>query len=249
MDISRYLQRIQFAGVLSPTPELLTVLQETHLLHVPFENLDIHSHVAIDLHNTYYKIVEQNRGGICYELNGLFYQLLTSIGFTVKMVSARVYDNKKGYGPEFDHMAIIAKVNDQDYLVDVGFGEFALHPIKILLNTNSNDPRGVFRVEPYDKHYMVVKKQSDAGLFIPQYIFSETERQLSEFYYMCHYHQSSSDSHFTQQRICSLPTLTGRVTLSGSVLKIRDRDMVSERALASDVELTEVLQQYFNIVL
>lgn len=249
MELSRYLQRIQYDGDLSPGLELLCQLQEAHLLHVPFENLDIMRRVAIDLHNTYHKIVVQHRGGFCYELNGLFYQLLKATGFSVKMVSARVYDRAKDYGPEFDHMALIVNIQGHNYLADVGFGEFAFHPLKLLPNTNSNDPRGVFRIEHYDKHYFVVKKKNDSGVFIPEYIFTETERQLGDFYHMCHYHQSSRESHFTQKRICSLPTQQGRITITGSVLKITEGDKVSQREINSDAELAELLRNYFNILL
>ena len=60
----------------------------------------------------------------------LFYRLLESLGFKVKLVSARVYDKETGFGPEFDHMAIIAKVTEEKFLVDVGFGEFAFFAVE-----------------------------------------------------------------------------------------------------------------------
>ena len=58
-------------------------------MNVPFENLDIQNKIKIDLDNLFDKIVIRNRGGFCYELNGLFYKLLKQIGFAVRMVSAR----------------------------------------------------------------------------------------------------------------------------------------------------------------
>jgi len=149
MDTFKYLQRINYMGELKPSLQVLTKLQKTHLLHIPFENLDIISKIPIELNieKLYNKIVINNRGGFCYELNGLFHQLLKIIGFKLKMVSARVYNKKKGYGAEFDHMVIITRIKKVDYLTDVGFGEFAFAPLKIELNTVQQDRRGKFKIE------------------------------------------------------------------------------------------------------
>lgn len=249
MDIPSYLDRIAYTGELSPTIEVLTTLQETHLMTVPFENLDIHYRQKIDLAHSYQKIVRDHRGGFCYELNSLFYQLLKSIGFTVKMVSARAYDPEKGFGPEFDHLAIIASINKERFLVDVGFGEFALHPLKIEFGTEQKDPRGIFTIATYDDQYAVVKKKDQADQFIPEYIYSEKERQLTDFTEMCNYHQTHPASHFTQKRVCSLPTREGRITLKGNTLKITASAGVTEKELQSEEEVEQVLWDYFKIKL
>ena len=159
MDIKKYLKRINYVGHAHLTVEVLSNLQKLHLMNVPFENLDIHNNIKIDLTNLFNKIVSRKRGGFCYELNGLFYQLLKEIGFTVKMVSAKVYDGKKDYSPEYDHMALIVKIEDDDYLVDVGFGDFLFYPIRIELNKEAGDPAGIFRIEPFDENYKVIKKK------------------------------------------------------------------------------------------
>ena len=94
MDKGKYLDRIKYSGGLEPSLDLLKKLQKNHLLNIPFENLDIHFKVAIKLNidRIYEKIVQNNRGGFCYEINGLFYELLRSIGFKAKRISARVYN-------------------------------------------------------------------------------------------------------------------------------------------------------------
>ena len=249
LDVTRYLERFHYTGDLNPTREVLSELQSSHLLNVPFENLDIHNHIKINLTDSYNKIVNRRRGGFCYELNGLFYRLLKELGFRVKLVSARVFDSAKGYGPEFDHMAIIATIQRRDYLADVGFGEFTLEPLKLELDNEQADPRGVFRIETYDAQYKVVKKRNDRSEFIPEYLFSEKERLPEDFIEMCNYHQTSKDSHFTQKRICSLPTAEGRITLTGNILKITSGKSITERELKTEVEVAQVLKDYFKIVL
>jgi len=222
MNIQQYLERINYVGSINLTFEVLSQLQKMHLMNVPFENLDIHNNTKIDLTNLFDKIVTRKRGGFCYELNGLFYELLKEIGFSITMVSARVYDSKKDYSPEFDHMALIVKIENDNYLVDVGFGEFSLYPIKIELNKETNDPAGIFRIETFDEYYKVVEKRNTQGKFIPEYIFSENARQIEEFQDRCNYHQTNNESHFMQKRICSLPTKNGRTTLTGDTLKITE---------------------------
>lgn len=248
MDIKQYLERINYADPVDLTFKVLSDLQMMHLLNVPFENLDIHTKTRIDLTKLYDKIVTRKRGGFCYELNGLFYELLREIGFAVIMVSARVYDGKKDYSPEYDHMALIVKVKEDSYLVDVGFGEFSFHPIKIELDKEINDPRGIFILEIVDENYKVIKRKNVEGKFIPEYMFSEKQRQIDEFQGMCNYHQTSYESHFMQKRICSLPTKNGRITLTGDTLKITDNGAVKERKL-NEQEIQHELWNYFGLKL
>src|SRR5437764_12252268 len=92
VDIQRYLERINYHGSLEPTLQTLQALHEAHLLAVPFENLDIHlgRKILLDEESLWKKIVEQGRGGFCYELNGLFAWLLRALGFQVDLLSAGV---------------------------------------------------------------------------------------------------------------------------------------------------------------
>jgi N-hydroxyarylamine O-acetyltransferase len=250
LDIERYLKRIKYSGKTTPEVKVLTGLQYAHLMTVPFENLDIQNKVKIEIEDSYNKIVNSNRGGFCYELNSSFYQLLKGIGFDVKIVSARVFSNDTGkFGPEFDHMAIIANVQNKEYLVDVGFGDFTLHPLKFILNRNQRDPRGVFRIEKFDDTYFVVKKRNSSKTFTEEYIFSAKERGIDEFRKMCRFHQTSKKSHFTRKLVCSLPTDEGRITITGNTLKVTKNGTVTERALKSYSEIRKVLLGNFNIKL
>ncbi|GAB4301102.1 MAG: arylamine N-acetyltransferase [Ignavibacteriaceae bacterium] len=247
MDIKTYLARIEYKGAIEPSLTVLSGLQRSHLLSVPFENLDIHYRNKIEIGKSYNKIVLMNRGGFCYELNSLFCWLLKMIGFDAILVSGRAYNKEKGFGPEFDHMAVIVTIGNQKYLSDVGFGEFAFAPLKLELNCNQTDERGVFRIRKYDDYYLAVEKQTSPGVFTYEYLFSLQERQPEEFDEMCIFHQTSKESHFTQKMICSLPRDNGRITLTGNKLKITNGDNVSERELNDEREIEKVLWEYFKI--
>jgi N-hydroxyarylamine O-acetyltransferase len=249
MEMEKYFERIEYKGHGAPTTEVLNVLQKNHLLSVPFENLDIHYRIPIELNlpRIFEKIVMRRRGGFCYELNGIFHELLSSIGFDVKMVSARVFDQKQQiFSPEFDHLAIVAKIDSTDYLADVGFGEFAFRPLKIELNTIQNDERGAFRIEKYDDLYYQVTKQT-GQTWIPEYMFTLQERELSEFKDMCHYNQTSLLSHFTQNKFCSLATKNGRITVTADKIKITEGNTITELPVNSEEEFLNALEKYFQI--
>jgi len=242
-----YLDRIGYIGANTPTINTLSALQVTHLKTVPFENLDIYHHIPIDFLNSFDKVVKRNRGGFCYELNFLFDGLLKDLDYATTLISARVYDKEKGYGPEFDHMAILVTINQEEYLADVGFGEFAFHPLKIEPDRENDDPRGVFRIKNFDGEYMLVEKKDETGDFTPEYIFTKKERHPDEFNDMCHFHQTSELSHFTRKRMCSLPNEEGRITLTGNTLKITTKEGVTEKEIETEDEVDKILWDYFKI--
>lgn len=249
MDIKAYLERIQYQKEIKVCKNVLFDLQKSHLQNVPFENLDIHYHnkIVLDLDSFFSKIVTNKRGGFCYELNGLFYHLLKAIGFDVKMVSGRVYSEDEVYGNEFDHLAIVASIDEQKYLVDVGFGKFSLKPLEIEFGIELHDPFGMFQFDRHDSNYLRIN-EFQKGHLVPQYIFSTKERALSEFEGMSTFHQQSKESHFTQKKVISMVTANGRITLTNNLVKIitgeREEDILFE-----EEEFEFYLKKYFNIEL
>ncbi|MFT5264125.1 MAG: N-hydroxyarylamine O-acetyltransferase [Polaribacter sp.] len=249
MNINDYINRINYRGDLRPTLHALRGLQKAHLLNVPFENLAIHygNSIDLDMDNIYHEIVVKGRGGFCYELNGVFDTLLKRLGFDSKIISARVYDNKKeDFGKEYDHLAIIVVLDNIKYLVDVGFGEFVFYPLKLEINKTQSDPRGDFVIEEYDNKYYQVSKIEGKTKSI-EYIFSEKERAIDEFSGMCNYHQTSPDSHFTQKKLISKPTENGRITITGNTLKITKNGEIKENRPLKEGDYKKQLLRWFNI--
>ncbi|WP_017660606.1 arylamine N-acetyltransferase family protein [Baaleninema simplex] len=250
MNINHYLERIRYSGDLNLSVEVLRALQESHLLTVPFENLDVHYGRAIelDLDRIYKKVVLSQRGGFCYELNGLFYELLKGLGFQVKRISARIFARNQGSEREFDHLVTIARLDDRDFLLDVGFGEFTLHPLTIKPGIVQQDPRGNFIIEKHEGDVYRVDKIEN-GEVEPQYLFTLKERELSEFQEMCRYHQTHPESFFTRQRLISLARKNGRVTIAGNKLKISESDRVEEIELENEAMFESKLKEYFGVTL
>ncbi|MBL4650017.1 MAG: arylamine N-acetyltransferase [Aureispira sp.] len=249
MDIKAYLKRLHYQKETKVSKEVLWELQQAHLLTVPFENLDIHyqQKISLDLETIFDKVVLNKRGGFCYELNGLFYALLKSIGFEAKMISGRVATPEKTYGPEYDHLAIVVRIEGIDYLVDVGFGRFSLAPLEIQMQVPIVDALGVFQFEIYKKEYLQINSL-EKETAIAQYIFKLQEREWAEFEEMCCFHQKSANSHFTQKKIISILTPNGRITLNDKWLKITTGGEIKEIEFEAE-EFPVFLKTYFNITL
>jgi N-hydroxyarylamine O-acetyltransferase len=247
VDIPAYFARISYSGLSEPTAATLREIHRAHLFTVPFENLDISlgRPIVTEEATILNKIVGLRRGGFCYELNGAFAALLRVLGFRVTLLSARVAQPDGSEGPEFDHLTL--RVNlDEPLLVDVGFGESFLEPLRLETGVEQSDPVGRFRlVEKGDR--IQLERATSETLWKPQYSFALQPHMLEDFAGMCHYHQTSPDSHFTQNRICSRATPDGRITLSEMKLIVTRDGQRQERVLASEKERNAVLQEEFGI--
>jgi N-hydroxyarylamine O-acetyltransferase len=162
------------------------------------------------------------------------------------MISAKVFAGNGKYGEEYDHLAIIVRLNNLDYLVDVGFGKFAFEPLLIEFGKPQKDTFGLFQFDKFDADYFRVNEVVK-GKLIPQYIFKLDAREFSEFEEMCHFHQTSSDSHFTRKKVISIVSSNGRITLDSEKLKITENGISKETVIKSEAQFQKFLKQYFDI--
>lgn len=243
-NVTAYLQRINYHGTTTPSAETLRALQLAHLQTVPFENLSIHAGepILLDDEALFAKIVERRRGGFCYECNGLFAALLRAFGFDVTMLSAEVANKDGSYAQPFDHMTLMVN-GAQRWLVDVGFGDSFLEPLLLDERGEQNE----FKVVDEDPYLVLMRRQEN--VWTPQYRFTLRPYQYEDFAGMCRYHQTSPESHFTQKRICSRATESGRITLSEMRLIETRSDGRHEQVLATQQEYDGALAQHFGVVM
>jgi len=247
LDVTPYLHRICYSGSTDPTRATLRALHRAHMLAVPFENLNIAigRTIVLDEHLLIHKIVQERRGGFCYELNGAFAALLRALGFSVTLLSARVARAQGDQGPEFDHLALRVDL-EEPWLADVGFGDSFLEPLRLAPGIEQSDPAGNFRLSSIGEG-LRMEKADASGEWLPQYSFLLHPRRLEEFEGMCRYHQTSPDSSFTQKSICSLAMPNGRITVSDMKLIITENGRREERALRSREERSATLKEKFGI--
>ena len=249
LDTAAYLERITYRGSQAPTAETLRALQKAHLSNVPFENLSIHHKQPIILEEDalFDKIVTHRRGGFCYELNGLFAGLLKRLGFEVDMLSARVANDAGEFGPDFDHMTLMVRL-DQRWLADVGFGDSFHEPLLIDERNEQVQQDRAYKIIPEDDRLVLWQRESSHE-WKAQYSFTLQPFSFSDYAEMCHYHQTSAQSHFTRARVCTRATPGGRITLSELRLITTENGKRQERMLADEQEYAKVLKQHFGLVM
>jgi len=252
MHILSYLQRINVRDVgLMPDKDTLFRLHHAHIFHIPFENLDIQwgIPISLDARRFHDKIVENTRGGYCYELNGLFYELLQHKGFEVMMVSARVFNGKR-VGREFDHLALLVTIDGGQWLTDVGFGDFSLQPL-LMTEEVQTDGRNHYRIghmELEGTMYHTAEKWNAArSEFVPEYVFTAIPRRLSDFSEMNQYQQTDPQSHFVQNLMCSLPVADGRISMINNRMVLTRGGQRTEQPIADERQRAALLQEYFGI--
>jgi len=245
MTIDAYLKRIRYDGPVGPTREVLKGLHRAQMFSVPFENLDILLGVPIELNlgKLYEKVVENRRGGFCYELNGLFGWLLKEIGFEIEMLEARVFGEEGEPGPHFDHMLL--RVGG-DQIADVGFGDSFTEPMQFGYGEQKQQT-GLFKLVENGERWELRRNNGDG--WKPQYDFSLVSRDLDEYEPMCRHQQTSPDSIFTKKKVCSLATPNGRITYANGRLIETDGASKSERMIGNKAELEGVLEENFGVVL
>jgi N-hydroxyarylamine O-acetyltransferase len=249
MDVKAYLERINYCGPLAPDAETLRALHVAHLQSVPFENLSIHASEPIVLEDgaLFAKIVGRGRGGFCYEDNGLFAALLRALGFKVLMLSAEVAHAAGGFSRPFDHMTLLVTL-EQRWLADVGFGDSFIEPLLIDERGEQVQGRHAYRIEPDGDYLTMARRDAGGGVWKAQYRFTLQPHTYEDYAERCHYQQTSPESHFTRERVCSRATVDGRVTLSGMrFIETDARGERRERVLASEEEYASVLREHFGI--
>jgi N-hydroxyarylamine O-acetyltransferase len=174
----------------------------------------------------------------------LFAALLRALGFAVTMLSAEVARGGGQFSPAFDHMALMVTLEER-WLADVGFGDSFVEPL--LLDTTSEQIQGdeSFRIVSEDSYRVLLQRVGDE--WEAKYRFTLAPHEFVDYDEMCRFHQTSPQSHFTQNRICSRATPAGRITLSGMRLIVTSRDGREERLLDAK-EYDDTLRDQFGIV-
>ncbi|MFD4501709.1 arylamine N-acetyltransferase [Streptomyces sp. NPDC058457] len=261
-QIDAYLRRLGAARPARPTAEALRELHLRHLRTVPFENLSIHlgEEIVLDGKRLLDKVVSAGRGGFCYELNGAFSVLLTTLGFEVTPLAGRVYGAEERLGIPYDHLALRVRTVDRgEWLADVGFGAHSHYPLAFAERAEQADPGGTFRIAAAGPDAAGVRGEDGAvagDLDVlrdgrPQYRLEVRPRVLGDFTAGAWWHSTSPSSHFTQSLVCSRVTEDGgRITLSGRTLTETAAGGAREvRELERDEEVLGVYRERFGIEL
>lgn len=250
MDLQAYFARINYIDDTAATLDNLRRIHRAHLMHIPFENLNLHMPrpVILEEELLFRKFVEEHRGGFCYEQNGLFHALLTQLGYEVYRLEANVRAEDDTYAPPMTHMCLLVVIDGRRYLADVGFGAGFIEPLELDNPDTQVQDVGRFRIQSdgdtlYYWHQGIGAEEMKIG-----YRFYLAPHQLTDYIDACHYTQTSPKSHFTQRRVCSQWTERGRVTLTDDKLIFTTWDAErSETPIADEEHFHQLLREHFGI--
>jgi N-hydroxyarylamine O-acetyltransferase len=246
LQLHRYLRRINYGGPLSPTIQTVRQLHRAHLLAIPFENIDVQLGVtpALDHDAVFHKLVVDERGGWCFEQNLLFAWVLKQIGVRHDLVGATVNRSQKVDGAQINHLAIIAMVDEEPYLVDVGFGNGCLTPLP-LREGSFNDGRFDFKLVHHGNYWRFYNHRENGAT----YDFTGDTVDLATIVTANERLASSADSPFVQTLVCARLTEDGMATLTNAALRRFTPHQLNEETATSQAALERLLAEYFGITI
>ena len=244
-QLQRYLDRVHYRGTLRPTVETLTGLHRAHLLSIPYENLDIHlgRTLTLDPETIFTKLVDDRRGGWCYEMNGLFAWVLDTLGFVVARVSGAVGRATRGDRADGTHLVLIVSIDGAPWIADVGFGDGFLEPLPLTTGVFRQDFLE-FRVTRDDERWTVHSHEFSGA---DSFDFTTEPRALDWFGPQCHELQTSPESGFVQKTVCQRFVSDGLLTLRGALLRHVTRNGTVDRVITHGDEYARVLADRFDL--
>lgn len=222
VKVEKYLARIGMSlpEDFAPDSAFLRELQFAHCTHVPYENLDIIRGIPLSLDEVdlYKKVVEQGKGGFCFELNGLFAWLLRQLGYKVTEYAAR-YLRGESELPMRRHRVLKVEATDGVWCCDVGIGEVCpRYPLRLVEGVEQPQFDECYRFEK-DDFLGWVLMDLHKGEWRRFYSFTEEPQLTQDYDALCLYCEKSPKSPFIHSEMFSLKTPAGRITLDGNVYK------------------------------
>jgi N-hydroxyarylamine O-acetyltransferase len=251
LDLDAYFARIGYAGSRAPTLATLHALTAAHAQAIPFENLDVllGRRISLDAEAIFDKLVRRERGGYCFEQNGLLFQVLETMGFRVAPRGARVrIDRPRSETPPRTHMFLQVELGGARWLTDVGVGGLSLtSAIRLDGEGEQETPHEPRRIIREDGRWFHQARLGTTWSDVYEFTYEEMppiDREVANWFTSAH-----PGSHFKNRLVVAraLPD-GGRLTLVNGELKVRGRDGRAEvRPVGSAEALLAVLEAEFGL--
>lgn len=243
-QLSRYFARVGYTGEAKVSLTTLREVHRAHLLSIPYENLDIHLGVplTLDPERFFAKLVDERRGGWCYEMNGLLARVLATLGFDVRLVAGSVGRAVRGWRAQGNHLVLIVTL-DRPWIVDVGFGDGFLTPLPLEPGTYAQSFLE-YRVSRDGPRWRVDSHRFGGA---DGFDFTLTPRSLADFATQCRELQTSPDSSFVKATVCERFTRQGLVMLRGATLREVTAAGVTTRVVEDATTYAAALRDRFGL--
>ncbi|WP_445354041.1 arylamine N-acetyltransferase [Microbulbifer sp. EKSA008] len=250
INLQQYLDRINFDGAPGANLQCLQQLLTQHVRTIPFENVTsfLGSPVDIELESIEAKLVQQKRGGYCYEQNALLGAVLGQIGFKVTNLAARIlWQIPIGHQPAQSHMILMVELEGTRFLIDAGFGSNTLTaPLNLDFSDRQSTPHGVYRFTLIDDEYLL-EVTTDSG-WQPMYSFDLKPKTHGDYKIGSWYCSTHPKSRFVEHLIVARSFPEGRHTLFNRQLSYQPLLGSKSVVMIADVdELRATLLDIFGI--
>ena len=143
-QLTAYLARIGLDKRPATDAAGLAEIQFAHRRTITFENLDIMLGRAVDIgpDAVFDKLVTRRRGGYCFEQNTLYARMLTAIGFTNRLLLARVLLGDPADLPPLTHCLVLVELDGEPWVADAGFGGSYVAPMPLRDGAEATTPDG-----------------------------------------------------------------------------------------------------------
>ena len=247
MKINKFLERINYNDIINNSIDCLAKLEQQFLKNIPFENLDIiHKKPSSCFFDSLYnKIVIENKGGVCYETNSLFYWALTELGFDVRIIAAEMFPESE-LKQQFYHMALIVCLDDNLYLVDVGNGKYFGSPININTKIHYTGEGISYKIANYNNDFLGLYEFKH-NAWQCRYAFGLSSKSFSDFKEARQFTECSIKSKFNKKILISIFKTTYRLTLSGdNLVKTCYKTRSKQKTIVARHALDAVIASFFK---
>lgn len=247
-DVDAYLERLDVPRASNLDKEYLDRLIYAHQCRIIFENLDIfdfHRPISLEIPHLFQKIIVQKRGGYCFELNALFTQLLTDLGFQAHSCMCRILRGKTFKGPIL-HRGIIVNLEGREYFCDVGYGgPQPPGPVPIEDGCSAELHREIFHICRSDDYWWTLSRTTSGGNIEDVLQFYTMPQDPVDFLTINDYCSGNPASVFTQKRFVNLRTPAGSRNILGDVYTCAENGQTVTHTIQSDDEFLEILEHSF----
>jgi N-hydroxyarylamine O-acetyltransferase len=253
LNLDNYFERIGYTGPRAPTLEVLKAIHRLHPRAIPFENLNplTRRAVKVDLESVERKLVDDHRGGYCFEQNALLANVLIELGFQVTPLLGRVlWGREPDAVPPRTHMVLRIDLDNEAWIADVGFGSVTLtSPVRLTPGLAQRTDLGVFRLADASHDALYLEVQARDQTWSRVYRFDLHPVEWIDYETSNWYTSTSPEAVFANNLIVCRVLDETRLTLLNDQLNERaaDGSIVREQRLACADELAACLHDRFGL--
>lgn len=249
-DISTYLDRLQIPAPAQTDLDYLDQFIYTHQQQIVFENLDsceLKKRISLEIPALFHKIIINQRGGYCFELNALCAQLLKDLGYHTYGCMSRVIRGRDPIQPAL-HRVNLAELGNHLYFYDVGFGG-PMPPCALPVEDGcSRTMHGeTYHMKKADDYWWTVSRTTSQGESEPILQFYTMPQDNAAFIPNNEYCCSCPDSIFTQVPFLNRRTPDGSIGILGNVLTIVRNGTTTRKNISDKKEFHETAEHYFGL--